>query len=238
MAVVVAVLGFGFAMLGPKTLDPNPVFALRSALRAILGKLPPPQASMGTVMLGMLGVMLLAGWISNKGICGWACQLGLLQDILHQNRLKKAKPPFWLTNSIRVLAFVLLVLGVSSYGFDWIGVVDPFAVFRLALAPLALVFVIAVLAGSMFMYRPWCQLFCPFGLVSWLLEQVSILRPRVDKELCIDCKLCVRACPAHAMADMLAEKKIHADCFACGACLAACPRKGALLWRPSRKQGV
>ena len=32
------------------------------------------------------------------------------------------------------------------------------------------------------------------------------------------------------MADTYGEKKIHADRFACGACIAACPRDDALGW--------
>jgi len=32
------------------------------------------------------------------------------------------------------------------------------------------------------------------------------------------------------MADIYTGKKIHADCFACGACIAACPEKQALGW--------
>ena len=48
-------------------------------------------------------------------------------------------------------------------------------------------------------------------------------------------ELCVQACPSQAMQDIYAGKTIHADCFACGACIAACPRDAALGWRKSNK---
>jgi len=88
-----------------------------------------------------------------------------------------------------------------------------------------------VLAASLFVYRPWCHFLCPFGLLGWLVEQVSLFRPRINREECKECELCVQACPGQAMADFYAGKKLHADCFACGACIEACPREDALGWR-------
>ncbi len=67
--------------------------------------------------------------------------------------------------------------------------------------------------------------------MSWLVEQVSLFRPRINREACQECQLCVKACPTNAMADFYDGKKIHADCFACGACIEACPREDALGWR-------
>ena len=63
------------------------------------------------------------------------------------------------------------------------------------------------------------------------MEQVSLFRPRINREACKECQLCVKACPTNAMADFYDGKKIHADCFACGACIEACPREDALGWR-------
>ena len=88
-----------------------------------------------------------------------------------------------------------------------------------------------VLVVSLFIYRPWCRFLCPFGLVGWLVEQISLFRPRIDREECKECQLCVKACPSRAMADIYAGKKTHADCFACGACIQACPQNDALGWR-------
>ncbi|RLC83919.1 MAG: hypothetical protein DRI79_13525 [Chloroflexi bacterium] len=43
--------------------------------------------------------------------------------------------------------------------------------------------------------------------------------------------MCIKACPTQAMADFYAGKKLHGDCFACGACIEACPVEDALGWR-------
>jgi len=233
----VLVLGVGFGLFGPANLDPNPVFALRTVLRtALVPATPvgPPAMQPKLPVAALFGVMLVVGFVSNKGICGWGCQLGLLQDLLHRFRTPKYKPPFWLTNAFRAIAFVALAGGLALAGLDWIGLVDPFRVFRFNYGLHVGGVAALILVASVFVWRPWCQLLCPFGLVSWLTEHVSLLRPRVDRSLCINCRLCVKACPGRAMEGILANQTLRADCFACGACIEACPKPGALDWRGPR----
>ena len=157
--------------------------------------------------------------------------MGLLQDLLHRVGLPKWKPPFRLSNTARVISFVALVAALMIAGLDWIGVIDPFKLFQFNFTLWIGLFSAAILVASLFVYRPWCQFLCPFGLIGWLVEQVSLLRPRTNREACKECELCVKACPTQAMSDFYDGKKIHADCFACGACIAACPQDEALGWR-------
>jgi polyferredoxin len=231
----VLVFGFLFAQTAAVGLRAaNPVAAVQDVLARMIEQGPGDAggSALMTVMPAVILLLLLAvGWASNKSICGWVCPFGLLQDLFHRVPLPKWRPPFRLTNTVRVVAFVALVVGLGVAGFDWVGRVDPFSLFSLNPTPWALAFVAVLLIAALFVYRPWCRFLCPFGLVSWLLEQGSLLRPRIDREACKECKLCVQACPTSAMADIYDEKKLHADCFACGACIAACPQKDALQWR-------
>jgi polyferredoxin len=225
--LVGGVIVFGFVIgLLLSSAPPNPISALRSFLTGLLvrGRVIP-------VVAAMLAVLLFLVWLSNKSICGWGCPLGLLQDLLHRVPLPKWKVPFWLSNGVRGLAFLALLTGLVTAGLDWIGVIDPFSIFSLSLAGGAAGLVGLLLLASLVFYRPWCQFLCPFGFVGWVVEQVSLLRPRIDRDLCLGCQRCVAACPTQAMADHYAGKKLHADCFACGACLNACPKEGALEWR-------
>ena len=229
--------GFLFGQIATEQLDPSPVDFLRNLLHLITG----PQQSMllasrqTTALSGvvMLVVLLAVVWASNKIICGWACQLGLLQDLLHRIPLPRWRPPFWLTNTIRGVAFAGLLLGLLVAGMDWIGWINPFQIFRIEFTLAIGIFAALLLIASLFTYRPWCQFLCPFGFVSWLVEQFSLLRPRINWEVCKKCQLCVKACPTKAMADFYSGRKLHADCFACGACLTACPQKEALRWQKS-----
>ncbi len=222
----VLIFGFVFGALVTGDLNPNPVASLRTLLTAMLVK-----HQFMIPIAAMLVVLLLAVFISNKSICGWGCQLGLLQDLLHRAPLPKWKPPFWLANSVRIAAFVALIAGLLVAGVDWIKGVDPFQIFAFKFTLGIALLSAAILIASLFIYRPWCQFLCPFGLVGWLVEQVSLFRPRVNRQACKKCQLCVKACPTNAMADFYAGKAIHADCFACGACIAACPQDDALGWR-------
>jgi len=219
------VFGFVYGLAARPVVNPNPVFSVRNLLTAVL-----VRHQLVLPVAVMLIVLLLMVWLSNKSICGWGCQLGLLQDLLHRVPLPKWKPPFWLSNVVRVIAFVALVAGLVAAGLDWIGVIDPFQLFSFNFTLWIGLFSVIILIASLFIYRPWCRFLCPFGLLGWLVEQVSLFRPRINWEACKECKVCVKACPTQAMADYYAGKKLHADCFACGACIAACPREDALGW--------
>jgi polyferredoxin len=157
--------------------------------------------------------------------------LGLLQDLLHRAPQPKWKPAFWLSNTVRIGAFAILLGGLILAGADWIGIIDPFHLFSLTTTLESRVFAAAVLLVSLFVYRPWCQFLCPFGLIGWLVEQVSLMRPRIDRDACKECQLSVQACPTQAMSEHYEGKAIRADCFACGACLQSCASPDALQWR-------
>ncbi|MEA3338925.1 MAG: 4Fe-4S dicluster domain-containing protein [Chloroflexota bacterium] len=218
--------GFIFGFLVPGGLNPNPVASLRTLLTTVLVK-----RQFMLPVAAMLVILLLTVLLSNKSICGWGCQLGLFQDLLHRAPLPKWKPPFWLSNGVRIVAFVALIAGLALGGLDWIGIIDPFQLFSFNFTLGIALFSAGVLIASLFIYRPWCHFLCPFGLLGWLVEQVSVFRPRINREACKECELCVKACPTNAMADIYAGKKFHADCFACGACIDACPQEEALGWR-------
>jgi ferredoxin len=76
---------------------------------------------------------------------------------------------------------------------------------------------------SLFIYRPWCHFFCPFGLIGWLAEKISIFNIKVDYNKCISCEACSKACPSTVMDAILKQDRIIPDCFSCGTCIESCP---------------
>lgn len=178
-------------------------------------------------MLALAGFLLMSV-IGNKVFCGWGCQFGTLQDLLSHLPTRKVKPPFWVSNLVRIL-LVSAVAGCALFiPLDILEPVDPFRVFRLGAASAVAVAALVLVAG-VWVYRPWCTFACPFGLVSWLAERLSITRVRVNHQTCIGCRACERACPTHSMEGIRARRPLAQDCFACGACLNVCPVK-ALRW--------
>jgi polyferredoxin len=182
-----------------------------------------------------LGVFILMGVVANRFICSWGCQAGVLQDLVFRfNRdrddtrglVRQYKIPFAVGNGIRVAFFVALFAAAFGWALDIAAPVDPFGIFRPAtLAPLGWGALAVVLAASLFVWRPWCHLFCPFGLVAWLTERFSILRIGVNRRTCVSCGKCDEACPTTVMAAIRKRKKTIPDCYACGTCINACPTK-------------
>jgi polyferredoxin len=173
-------------------------------------------------------IIVTAMIIFNKCICSWVCHFGAFQEILFflSKRIKKYKLSFWLTNSIRIVCFFLILFLAVGWGLDLVCAVDPFYIFSPREMFLGSGFMsVFIVILSFFVYRPWCQLFCPFGLIGWLLEKISIFKIRVNHKKCIDCGACINACPTQTMVAILNKNKIIPDCWSCGCCLNSCPTK-------------
>jgi len=180
-------------------------------------------------------VMLIGGvFLANKFICSWGCQFGTLQDLVFRlNRnpkdrrgmLPQIKVPFILTNSTRIAFFLALTFVAFTWATDIIEPIDPFKLFKPSVLGFAgIIFIALILIASLFTYRPWCHFFCPFGLVGWLIEKVSLSKIQVDYNTCTACYQCTNACPSTVMGAILKrDRKTIPDCFACGTCIETCP---------------
>lgn len=210
--------------------DPSPMGTVKDAvvLLGTKGVVFPPRLIAMTVFLIMV-------FLANRFICSWGCQLGTLQDVIFRiNRGEKDrmgvfpqfKLPFAVTNSIRIITFAALTVIAFAWGMDMIGAVDPFKIFKPSVVAFyGWIFIGILLVASLFIYRPWCHLFCPFGLVAWLVEKVSIFKIKVNYDTCIACEKCVKACPSTVMEGILKRDRVIPDCFSCATCIETCPTK-------------
>ena len=220
-----SVLLFGVVMGS----DPSPMGTVKDAIHLYAA-----TRAVFLPRLIALGIFLAIVFLANKYICAWGCQIGTLQDLIFQiNRTDKNKAilgrqiklPFALTNSIRALFFSVFTGSAFLWGLDIIDPLDPFKIYKPAsLGLVGVIFIGLLLLASLFVYRPWCHLFCPFGLAGWLVEKASLVKVKVDYRTCIACQKCAAACPTTVMAAILKrDKKTIPDCFACYACREACP---------------
>ena len=208
--------------------DPSPMGTIKDAI-ALYGA----QGVIFKPRIVALSIFLTTVIIANKFICGWGCQLGVLQDLVFRLNRNEAdskgitrqyKPPFVLSNGIRILFFIIFSSFALLWATDIIALADPFKVFKPSLlSKTGWLFLAFLLTTSLFIYRPWCQFFCPFGLLGWLAEKTSLFRIRVNQETCTHCEACATACPSTAMAAILSQDRLLPDCFACGSCINACP---------------
>ena len=164
----------------------------------------------------------------------WGCQAGTLQDLIfriNQTDNRKAvmgrqiRIPFVLTHAVRGAFFGVFAVVAFLWGLDIIDPIDPFKIYKPTFLGLTGgIFVGSVLLASLFLYRPWCHFFCPFGLVGWLVEKISLVKISVNYETCIACQKCAAACPSTVMGAILRrDTKTIPDCFACYACREVCP---------------
>jgi len=222
--LVLAVVFCGF-LLGK---SPNPMEGVVKLLKSVIGVRDDLLTDAATFAF-FVGLAV----IGNKLICGWACPFGALQELTHNipifKKIKKKKPPFWATNAVRGGLFVAAVLVMTglvggSRGLSVYHQLNPFNLFGLSFETwIILTTVIGALVLSLFVYRPFCQLICPFGFVSWLAERVSLFRVRVDHDACTECGACIKACPLDAARARVEKTPFGADCYSCARCLNVCP---------------
>ncbi len=208
--------------------SPNPMEGSVKVFKSMIGLYSDPM-----VKVVAFGFFIVLAVIGNKMICGWACPFGALQELFYSlpilRRIKQKKLPFILTNTIRAGLFftmLLLMFGIlgGCKGFIIYHYINPFNLFNLDFESVSvLLTVILALGGAFVIYRPFCQIICPFGFISWIIERFSIIRVRIDHKICTQCGACVKECPSEAAKGIVESKKMPADCFSCARCLNVCP---------------
>jgi len=213
--MLAAVLVFGL-WLGS---DPNPLGTVKDAL-VLYGK----EGTVFKPRLVALTAFILTVVLTGRMLCGWGCHFGVLQDLAYQLPTRKFQLPFWLTQLIRAIFFAAMSILALGWGLDLIEYFDPFKIY--SLKPLAFwgstITAAVILLLSPFIYRPWCRMLCPFGLIASLMEKISLFKIRVNKENCVDCGSCKKVCPTGAI-DNINGGLSKAECYNCGSCLSACP---------------
>ena len=73
---------------------------------------------------------------------------------------------------------------------------------------------------SILIYRPFCKYICPLGALYSVFNPISLYKYRVDKDKCIKCGKCAKAC--QMIVDPV-ENSNSPECIRCGRCKKACP---------------
>ncbi len=237
IAASLAVTGF---WLGK---SPNPMESVSKIAKAAVGMY---DHSLSFILA--FGFFCLLAVVGNKIICGWGCAFGVLEELLFElplgqkvKKLRKKQLPFKVTNTVRIVLFVLFILVITAIvgakkGMVIYHYVNPFNLFDFEFAVISIALSITLFSiAAIFIYRPFCQFVCPFGVISWVLERLSLTKVTVDREACTECRVCVSACPLEAMKGRLDHYKAPADCFSCARCLRSCDFD-ALHYRPFWKK--
>jgi len=143
---------------------------------------------------------LLFALFFGRTFCAAACPLGAIQDLLV---ISPVSIPSWIRKMLGFIPVIYLGLSVlfAATGSDFIICrYDPFvSIFRMD-GPFLMIFLgITFLLLGMFYARPYCRVFCPYGVILGWLSRFSKWHLTITPTECIKCKLCKDSCPFDAI---------------------------------------
>lgn len=193
------------------------------------------------------GFLVFVGALMGRFVCGWLCPFGLIQDLLHKIPFVKKIGTFRSDRFLRKLKYVIFLVFVillPMFVVDMLGQGAPYFCKLICPAgtleggiPLVLlnsamrtavgwlyawknVLLVVIVLLSVVIYRPFCKYICPLGAVYSVFNPIAVFRYRVDKEACVHCGACAKACKMQVDPS---ETPNHPECIRCGSCKKVCP---------------
>jgi polyferredoxin len=175
----------------------------------------------GTAYLILFSIPLIATFIFGRIYCGSVCPYGAISELLHIKKfaIKVPKKADKVLKYVKYGILVFLVLRVLFTG-EVVGNTPFKAIFVFGGATLDWVMTGIFVFLSLFIYRPFCKYFCPYGAIMSIIAKFSIFRIKKD-ESCVSCRICEKECPMDAMDD---HAVTDSECILCGECCNKCPK--------------
>ena len=174
----------------------------------------------------ILGLFLLLTLLLGRVFCGSVCPLGALQELAYQAPVPKlkvrAKHALYAVRFLVLAIVVVAALFLSVSALALLGVMDLFLLSFTA----GFVVMLTLLVVSLFFYRPFCRVVCPYGALLSLAGLASRFKLRRNPS-CIECGKCEFACPTGEAG----REDRKGECYLCGRCTEVCPVKGAITYR-------
>jgi polyferredoxin len=172
-----------------------------------------------TVAVVVLIVFVVLAFVFGRAFCGYVCPIGTLQELLYNIPTKKLRiRDNWIlvvVHYVFFVAFIVVALTLSIGLLQYLGVRDFF--YLNIVSGFFYVF-LALLIVSVFFYRPFCRLACPYGVLLSVAAIKSLFKLRRN-EACIDCKKCGEECPTYEEG----RADLKRECYLCRRCVYACP---------------
>lgn len=152
------------------------------------------------VVMAYFVLPLVFALFAGRTFCAGVCPHGALQDWV---LLKPIKLPPWLDHGLSIMPYIYLGAGVLFAATGSAFIIcqyDPFVpLFRMSGRSLMVLSGVALLLLGVFVGRPFCRFFCPYGALLKLASTVTKWRIRVTPDYCTQCRLCEASCPFGAM---------------------------------------
>lgn len=172
--------------------------------------------------LALFAVSLVAALIFGRVYCGYACPMNTLmipiEWLSKKLKLQTADTPKWLKNGY----FTWITLGISVAV-----MLLSKRLLHVDLPILPFWLVMSILITLRYKPAVFHNLICPFGALQRSFGRFVRLSEKVDKDACVGCKLCEKACPSNAIVVSSEDKKAvinTALCHQCIKCQQVCPK--------------
>ena len=211
------------------------------ALQAVIGS---PKYKFSYYVVGFL---FFVGALIGRGVCGYLCPFGLVQDLLHKIPFVKKIETFKGDKALRKAKYLILLIFVillPLFLVDIIGQGAPY--FCKLICPVGMLeggiplvwmntsmrgavgflyawkglILLLTIILSIIIYRPFCKYICPLGAIYSLFNSVSFFRYTLDHQKCIHCGKCKAVCEMQC--DPV-QNCNDLECIRCGKCKNVCP---------------
>lgn len=181
--------------------------------------------------------------------CGWICPMGTFQEwisgIGKKITGKKFNTfiPYSVDRYLRFIRYIVLVMVLVKTAQSaqlMFAQIDPYyALFNIWTDEVAIGGYIAlgiVTLASLFVERPFCKYFCPYGALLGLFNRIKLFRIERKSETCISCKKCDKACPMNIPLSDIGVSRDH-QCISCMECTSdnSCPKSDTLVMSFKRR---
>ena len=211
------------------------------ALQAVIGS---PKFKFSYYIVGFL---FFVGALIGRGVCGYLCPFGLVQDLLHKIPFVKKIETFKGDKALRKAKYLILLVFVILLPLFLVDIIGQGAPYFCKLIcpvgmmeggiPLVLMnksmrgaigflyawkglILILTIFLSIVIYRPFCKYICPLGAIYSLFNSVSLFRYTLDHQKCIHCGRCKAVCEMQC--DPVKNCN-DLECIRCGKCKNVCP---------------
>lgn len=171
---------------------------------------------------------ILGPLIFGRGWCGYACWTAMILDLFPYKNTKnsKARKSIFIPILTFVLSFIFIII-----------------IFKFFPNNIENIMFISFIVGNLVYYiigiillfifkdnRAFCKYVCPITVFLRPASYFSILRIKVNKDTCISCNQCSKACPMDVdMLDNSRKRRNGTECILCIECVKSCPKNSLKL---------
>ncbi|MHB9293901.1 putative electron transport protein YccM [Hollandina sp. SP2] len=197
----------------------------------------------GRIPFFVTGLLIFFGIVLGRGVCGFLCPFGLIQELLYKIPSPKVRKNAFTRKLTRLkyAILALLVIGlpgafffIQGYGVPFFcelvcpaGTLEagiPLVIADQTLQDLIgglffwkLALLISIAGLSVVLFRFFCRFLCPLGVIYGFFNRYALVGIKVDEAACTHCGTCAKTCK------MDTRRVTDRECIRCGACRQECP---------------